>query len=249
MFDHMCKSAVLSGSPLAFKIDNVGPSSELAISRKSLPFPHLHLQKILDEQVAKRTLNWLTTTDSWHHHRGSFYDHESFSLTPSVIPIGISAITSSNLLAQMRRLLASTLESSLGPFAWVEAHRARGRDYIGIHTDGCLNEVRFILNLNRGLSKGSGVFTLQDHSDLPNIRTDYDSLHNSGIAFRTTPQSYHQVSSVEGEPRYSLLYRFPISQTNLIPAIHREYRSSEYTSQAIIITKRAEEHRWPAVSR
>ena len=226
------------------KHEALGPS--LHVSKVPSPYTHLRLRSVLDKSLAARALIWLGATDAWRRQTGPFYRHDSFSLTPSVVPSGMRAIVSAHLLTQLGRVLTESLWTPLRPFAWVEAHRASGDDYIGLHTDGCMNEVRLMLNLNRPESLSGGVLTLQDRRRRPGTPTDYVPVHNSATAFRTTPSTYHQVSRAGDGARFTLLYRFPIVRTRQEPSASPKHGRDGLAMRTVITTMGAHLHRWPA---
>lgn len=187
---------------------------DLCIRGAPAPYPHLRLYPVLGPTLAKRVLCWLQGADAWQRDVRSFSRHDSFALTPAIVPTEAGSAVSPRLLMAMRGELRSRLQVDLKPFAWIEAHRSTKRDRIGIHTDEGVNEVRVALNLNSGWTEGrGGLLSLQDRPVGPRKRVEYSPFHNSATAFRTTPTSYHRVSPINGGRRYTLLYRFPIAET------------------------------------
>lgn len=183
------------------------------------PYRHVRMYPILEPALAQRALSWLRRTEAWARQEGAFFRHDTFALTPDVVPAEVEAIVSPKALGSLRALLQSHFATEIEPFAHVEAHRSTMRDDIGLHTDADVREVRLMLNLNaRWTPEQGGVLQLQDRPDRPDhpclrVRR-YRPLHNSATAFCTAPDSYHRVSSVQEGERYTLLYRFPILAEN-----------------------------------
>ena len=175
------------------------------------PYRHVRLYPILEPALAQRALSWLRRTGAWTRQEGAFYRHDTFALTPEVVPPDVEEVVSPSTLGSLRALLQSRFATAVEPFAHVEAHRSTGRDDIGLHTDADVSEIRLMLNLNAGWAPGQGgVLQLQDRPGPACRRVEYRPLHNSATAFRTAPDSYHRVSPLQGGERYTLLYRFPI---------------------------------------
>ena len=204
---------------------------------------------ILEPALAQRALSWLRRTEAWSRQEGAFFRHDSFALTPEVVPPEVEAIVSPKTLGALRALLQSRFATEVEPFAHVEAHRSTMRDDIGLHTDADVSEIRLMLNLNaRWTPSQGGVLQLQDRPDHCCRRVRYRPLHNSATAFRTAPDSYHRVSPVQNGERYTLLYRFPITakgedrRGDRAPL--REHAVSGRAATIIFVAV-ACSHRWP----
>ena len=185
--------------------------SGMGVQSMSSPYRHLRMYPILDPALAQRALSWLRHTEAWARQEGTFFRHDTFALSPDVVPPDAAQIVSPKTLGSLRALLQSRFATEVEPFALVEAHRSTMRDDIGLHTDADVSELRLMLNLNAGWTPSQGgVLQLQDSPGRPCRRVRYRPLHNSATAFRTASDSYHRVSSVLEDERYTLLYRFPI---------------------------------------
>ena len=185
--------------------------SGMGVRSVTSPYRHVCLYPILEPALAQRALSWLCRTAAWARQEGAFFRHDSFALTPEVVPPDVEGVVSPNTLGSLRALLQSRFGTEVQAFAHVEAHRSTARDDIGLHTDADVSEVRLMLNLNARWAPGQGgVLQLQDRPGHACRRVGYRPLHNSATAFRTAPDSYHRVSPVQDGERYTLLYRFPV---------------------------------------
>lgn len=227
--------------------------SGMGVRSVSSPYRHVRLYPILEPSLAQRALSWLRRTEAWARQEGAFFRHDSFALTPDVVPPEAAQIVSPKTLGSLRALLQSRFATEVEPFAHVEAHRSTMRDDIGLHTDADVSEIRLMLNLNaRWIPGQGGVLQLQDRPDRPGHpcrRVRYRPLHNSATAFRTAPDSYHRVSPVQGCERYTLLYRFPIvakgEDRRGDRAPLREHAVSGRAA-TIVFLPIARSHRWPS---
>ena len=226
---------------------------QMCVRSRSRPYPHLRLHPVLHPNNAARALRWLQQSNIWRREMRSFSRHESFALTPDVVPTEAEPAVSPNLLRELRGLLQSRLSVALKPYSLIEAHRTTEQDHIGPHTDEAVHEVRVALNLNSGwIESYGGVLSLQDRPLHPRKRVDYCPFHNSATAFRTTATSYHQVSRVKEGPRYTLLYRFPIDPAFEAGAASRQFQGSSRGSLPMeraetVIVVVSNPYRWPAV--
>lgn len=222
--------------------------SGMGVHSVTSPYRHVRMYPILEPALAQRTLSWLRRTGAWARQEGAFYRHDTFALTPEVVPPDVEEVVSPNTLGPLRALLQSRFGAEVQPFAHVEAHRSIARDDIGLHTDADVTEIRLMLNLNaRWTPSQGGVLHLQDRPGHPCRCVGYRPLHNSATAFRTSPDSYHRVSPMQDGERYTLLYRFPIRPK------HEERREKETPScehtvfqRSIIVVVVMTSHRWPS---
>ena len=226
---------------------------DMCVQVNSVPYHHLRLQPVLHPDHAARVLHWLQVSNAWRREIRSFSRHDSFALTPAVVPTDAAPAVSPNLLSRLRRLLQSRLSVTLKPYTLIEAYRSFEHDHIGPHTDEGVNEVRVALHLNSGWTESNGgMLSLLDRPARPRNRIDYCPLHNSATAFPTSTTSYHQVSPVKRGLRYTLLYRFPIG-----PPARRAHSpdliqmpsgglSLPLAAHTVVVVI-SDPHRWPAI--
>ena len=222
--------------------------SGMGVRSVTSPYRHVRLYPILDPALAQRALSWLHRTEAWARQEGDFYRHDSFSLTPEVVPPDVEGVVSPNTLGTLRALLQLRFATEVESFAHVEAHRSTERDDIGLHTDADVSEIRLMLNLNARWAPGQGgVLQLQDRPGPACRRVRYRPLHNSATAFRTATDSYHRVSSMQEGERYTLLYRFPIrpkdAERRGDQAPLHEPAVLQGTSTVVVVLHL---HRWPS---
>ena len=204
-------TSMVSGANMANPGQLASLCSGMGVRSVSNPYRHVRLYPILEPSLAQRALSWLRRTGAWERQEGAFFRHDTFALTPDVVPPEAAPIVSPKILGSLRALLQSRFATEVEPFAHVEAHRSTERDGIGLHTDADVSEIRLMLNLNARWAPGQGgVLQLQDRPGPACRRVRYRPLHNSATAFRTAPDSYHRVSPLQEGERYTLLYRFPI---------------------------------------
>ena len=222
--------------------------SGMGVRSVTSPYRHVRMYPILKPALAQRALSWLRGTEAWARQEGAFFRHDTFALTPGVVPPEAAQIVSPKTLGSLRAILQSRFGTEVEPFAHVEAHRSTMRDDIGLHTDADVSEIRLMLNLNARWTPGQGgVLQLQDRPDRPCRHVRYRPLHNSATAFRTAPDSYHRVSPMQEGERYTLLYRFPIlpkdEERRGDQAPRREHAVSGRAATIIVVVR---SYRWPS---
>ena len=221
--------------------------SGMGVRSVTSPYRHLRMYPILEPALAERALSWLRRTGAWARQEGAFYRHDTFALTPDVVPAAVEEAVSPKTLGSLRAILQSRFGTEVQRLAHVEAHRSSMRDDIGLHTDSDVSEIRLMLNLNARWTPGQGgVLQLQDRPCRPCRHVRYHPLHNSATAFRTAPDSYHRVSPMQEGERYTLLYRFPILPKD---EERREHQAPSHEhaifQRSIIVIVAIRSHCWP----
>ena len=83
---------------------------------------------------------------------------------------------------------------------------------IAPHTDESIDEVRLVMNFNRGWNlDDGGVWILSDRADLSGERRYVPPLSNGGFAFRTSPRSFHALTNRSRAVSYAIVARYPLA--------------------------------------
>jgi hypothetical protein len=176
----------------------------------AVPFRHATFEQCVPVSASEAILRWLETTAPWNHVQTDFYEQHEFSCWESTDPAA-AILTSDGLVSGLRRELTDLFGRELRPDATVVAHRLIPGHRIGIHNDHLEDGEthRFVIQLNRGLSDADGglfmLFNSEDPSDVYNILRP---TSGSGFAFEISPTSYHAISQMHGNVRYSIVYSF-----------------------------------------
>lgn len=177
------------------------------------PFRYATFGRCLDPQVAERLIVWFESAAPWNHVETDFYEQHEFSCWDSAAPEATS-LTSEDLLgplrAEMTRLFGCRFRNEVS----VVAHRLVPGHRIGIHNDYLPGQEthRFVVQLNRGLSDADGgFFMLFNSSDAADVHKVMRPASLSGFAFEISPRSYHAISQMHGNVRYSIVYSFSAS--------------------------------------
>lgn len=175
-----------------------------------LPFRYATFEHCLPEPTAERILGWFETTAPWNHVTTDFYEQHEFSCWEST-DLAAKLLTSDRLLGSLRLELTGLFGRELRPETTVVAHRLLPGHRIGIHNDHLERGEthRFVIQLNRGLCDADGGLFMLFSSDNPSdVHAILRPTSLSGFAFEISPTSYHAISQMHGNVRYSIVYSF-----------------------------------------
>jgi hypothetical protein len=175
-----------------------------------VPFRYANFDRCLAPAIADQLLRWFETAAPWSHVATDFYEQHEFSCWDAS---GREAafLTSDQLVRSLRAELAALFDCPLRPDATVVAHRLVPGHRIGIHNDylEAGETHRFVIQLNRGLTDADGgFFMLFNSRDASDIHAIFRPTHLSGFAFEISPDSYHAISQMHSNVRYSVVYSF-----------------------------------------
>jgi len=174
------------------------------------PFRYATFQDCLSPGAADRVLAWFETSAPWKHITTDFYEQYEFSCWDSTDPVA-ELLRSDTLLSALRRELSDLFGRELQPDATVVAHRLVPGHRIEIHNDHLEDGEthRFVVQLNRGLRDADGgFFMLFNSSDPSDVHDILRPSSRSGFAFEISPDSYHAISQMHDNVRYSIVYSF-----------------------------------------
>jgi hypothetical protein len=174
------------------------------------PFKYATFEQCLAALVAEPILRWFETTAPWNHVETDFYEQHEFSCWDAMGPEA-KYLTSERLIDALRDEMTAVFGHQLQPDVTVVAHRLVPGHRIGIHNDHLIGGEthRFVIQLNRGLSDADGgLFMLFKSSDPSDIHAMFRPTSLSGLAFEISPTSYHAISQMHGNVRYSVVYSF-----------------------------------------
>jgi hypothetical protein len=174
------------------------------------PFRYATFQSCLDTNVAHRLRRWFEATAPWQHVETDFYEQHEFSCWDSAAPEA-AYLTSEDVLGPLRAHMTRLFGYELRPYVTVVAHRLLSGHRIGIHNDYLPGQEthRFVVQLSRGLSDADGgFFMLFSSSDPVDVHRVIRPASLSALAFEISPNSYHAISQMHGNVRYSIVFSF-----------------------------------------
>jgi hypothetical protein len=194
--------ARVSDTPVRFDLDR-GAVVET-------PFRYATFERCLSAPACEQILSWLETSAPWNHVQTDFYEQHEFSCWEDTDPAA-ALLRSDVLLSGLRSELTAIFGRELKPQVTIVAHRLTPGHRIGIHNDHLEDGEthRFVIQLNRGLTDADGglfmLFNSEDPTDVHNILRPTNA---SGFAFQISPSSYHAISQMHSNVRYSVVYSF-----------------------------------------
>jgi len=176
------------------------------------PFPHLRIRTILSEDDADRALNWLRYDAPWTLRIEDFYEQEEFSLLGTNLPSEMSFLMDRSFAVPIRESISSHFQlSRLLTLVDVCAHRLTPGQTIRVHNDFIegAETHRLLVQLNSGWEKEKGGLLMLFSGPTPEeIHSIILPRHRSGFAFEISHRSFHAVSQIKDEERYTLVYSF-----------------------------------------
>jgi hypothetical protein len=201
----------VASQQLSSDLDAVGHGFDLADRNFSqVPFRYATFAQCLSPSTGGRILQWFETAAPWNHVETEFYEQHEFSCWDAA---GVEAafLTSDQVVGGLRNELSALFGCPLRRDATVVAHRLIAGHRIGIHNDHLEDgeSHRFVIQLNRGLTdEDGGLFMLFNSRDAGDIHAILRPTHLSGFAFEISPESYHAISQMHSNVRYSIVYSF-----------------------------------------
>jgi len=172
------------------------------------PFAHATFGTCLPPATGEVVLTWLETEAPWGLKRTDFYEQFEFDCRDSRSAVA-SFLTSGSVLELVRSAMEGVFAKTFKDEISVVCHKMVQGHRIGIHNDFLDGEEthRLIVQLNRGLSEEDGGFLMLFSSDdAANVRKVLRPLHLGGFAFEISKDSFHAVSKIHSDVRYSLIY-------------------------------------------
>ncbi len=176
-----------------------------------LPFPHFSTNRVLNDELAQSLLYWLKSCDHWQFTKTSFYTQYEFSLLEMVLPQQLTSLSNQEFIDKIASVFKSTFNVDKLELVGITAHKLIDGYKMGVHNDFIGNEEshRLVIQLNDGWKENNGGYLMLFNSNDPNdVASLIIPIHNSGIGFEISSQSYHAVSTVYDFERYTLVYTF-----------------------------------------
>lgn len=175
------------------------------------PFPHFSTNRVLSDELAQSVLYWLKSCDHWQFTKTSFYTQYEFSLLEMILPQQLVSLSNQDFIDEIASVFKSTFNVEKLELVGITAHKLIDGYKMGVHNDfiGKEESHRLVIQLNEGwIEDNGGYLMLFDSNDPNDVASLIIPIHNSGIGFEISLQSYHAVSTVYDFERYTLVYTF-----------------------------------------
>jgi Rps23 Pro-64 3,4-dihydroxylase Tpa1-like proline 4-hydroxylase len=186
---------------------STSPLRIAATDIRTAPFVHAIIPGCIEEFTAERLLAWLETTEQWRLVETDFYEQYEFSLFDCDAEEA-RLLTDELTVSELQKAMGAMFGTRFGPDVSIVAHKLLEGQHIGIHNDylGDGETHRLTVQLNRGLHDEDGGFFMMFSSNDPQDVSDiYRPVHRSAVAFAISPDSYHAVSKIHGNVRFTIV--------------------------------------------
>jgi len=177
------------------------------LSRTS-PFCHLVIAPVITENTTQTLLTEFATYH-WKGHREPLYFFEVPDTTDRVRHC-YNVLMSDRRFMALSASLALVFKQKSEPIPILDLHKYVSHSGIGFHTDCGVQEVRLIINLNRGWSPiEGGLWALAGSKKNLNRPTYIPPISNSGFCFRPSRYSFHGLTTRRKSNSYAIVCRYP----------------------------------------
>lgn len=188
----------------------VPPLRVAGVGLRAVPFTHAIIPDCLGEVEAERILRWLETSAPWKLVETDFYEQYEFSLFDCAADEA-RLLTDNFVVSELREAMGGVFGTRFGPEVSIVSHMLLPGQHIGIHNDYLdKGEThRLTVQLNRGLDdKDGGFFMTFSSSDPRDVHEVHRPIHRSAVVFAISLDSYHAVSRVHGNARFTIVISF-----------------------------------------
>lgn len=174
------------------------------------PFEHLTGYAQLPDGGSE-WLDWLETEAPWKLTVAEFYEQYEFSLRHVSLDPALQCLVAAETVNALKERMLEYFEQPLSDRVDVTAHKLVPPQTIRIHNDYLSGEEshRLLLQLNRGWSPEFGGYLMFFEGPEPeSVSSVIEPRSGSVQAFAISPRSYHAVSTVHAEERFTIVYSF-----------------------------------------
>lgn len=177
------------------------------------PFKYFIKKNFFVTEYAEDLLTWLESYESWRKIVNHFYDQYEFRVQSSdkSLPPCALQLVSENFLEEIRGIIEFIYDVKLTEKVDVDLHKLLPGQSIGIHND-CTQIAgyethRIVVRLNRGLTiADGGVLCTFNSNNIDDMDKAIKPLHNSCFSFEISEKSYHAVSPMISNQRFTLIF-------------------------------------------
>jgi Rps23 Pro-64 3,4-dihydroxylase Tpa1-like proline 4-hydroxylase len=184
------------------------------IEMQEIPFVHFFKQDFVDPELANEILEWFRKCNLWKPRKiKDFYEVSDFDFTTSTVPAKFDFLKSQALVDTLVAFARKSCPQVNGKVD-ITANRMTNGEKIKIHTDhGDLDQhFRIIIQFNKDWEINNGGLIMLFDSDHPSLEQETNRIYipenGSAWGFQISEKSFHAVSPIRNNIRYSLVYTF-----------------------------------------
>ena len=177
----------------------------------SKPYPHFYSVQALALDTSKQVLEWLDSDAPWELVETSFYEQFEFNLIDTKMPSHLNFLCNSAFTHSLIEVMCKNFNVDFDNNVSIVAHKLIPGQSIRIHNDNLegAETHRLVIQFNFGWAKADGgLFIIFGSDDAEDIRRVIAPLHNSAVGFSISCDSYHAVSTIHSDVRYSIVFSF-----------------------------------------
>ena len=181
-----------------------------SVEFQAYPFEHFLGQTKLPNGGAK-WLAWLENEAPWQLTVTEFYEQYEFSLLHAPLSPSLKCLVAPDTLAALTFQMLKHFGQPLAERVDVTAHKLIPRQTIRLHNDYIPGgeSHRLLLQLNEGWHPANGGYLMFFQGPEPEMASNIiEPVSGSVQAFAISPRSYHAVSTVHAEKRFTIVYSF-----------------------------------------
>ena len=181
-----------------------------SVEFQAFPFEHFLSQATLPDGGAE-WLDWLEKEAPWELTVTEFYEQYEFSLLHAPLCPTLKCLVAPEALSALKYQMSKYFGQPLSERVDVTAHKLLPKQTIRLHNDYLSRgeSHRLLLQLNEGWKPDHGGYLMFFQGPEPEMASNViEPLSGSVQAFAISPRSYHAVSTVHADRRFTIVYSF-----------------------------------------
>ena len=181
-----------------------------SVEFQAFPFEHFLSQATLPNGGAA-WLAWLEKEAPWELTVTEFYEQYEFSLLDAPLCPSLKCLVAPEALSALKYQMLKYFGQPFSERVDVTAHKLVPKQTIRLHNDYLSGgeSHRLLLQLNEGWKPDHGGYLMFFQGPEPEMASNViEPLSGSVQAFAISPRSYHAVSTVHADRRFTIVYSF-----------------------------------------
>ena len=180
------------------------------VVRRTDPYLHIVSPRFYTERFAEALLGWLETESNWALNESMRYEQYELGFSQFTHCKEIEGLWDGGVLARIRDGVTRAIGFPVSSRINISAHKMFPGQQTYIHTDKVPHEThRIVVTLNRGRPPDSGGnLVLLSGSKPADMAIVFRQISNSAVCFGLDSKSFHAVSRVKADTRFTIIYTF-----------------------------------------
>jgi len=177
----------------------------------SFPYPHFHMKRFFPAALCGRLRRTLVEMGGWKASDAAFYEMAQLRLRPERLDRDLAWLVEEPFLDGLRALMGEVFATTLSTEVALDAHAMSPGQRIGVHNDWRPGREthRLVVFLNAEWTpEDGGLLMLFEGPTADQVTSAAAPVCGDAFGFEISPTSYHGVSPVVRETRWTLVYSF-----------------------------------------